>query len=78
MERDRLREVSKGFRSAKGITGDALELRTVGGKLVDGALELGGIVGTVLPLLLLRLSSGGLAALVPRLGATERPLALAG
>ena len=74
MERDLLLESSNGFRAAKGITGDALELRTVGGKLVDGALELGGIVGIVLPLLLLRLSSG-LAELVPLLGITGRPLA---
>ena len=55
--------------------GEALELRTVGGKLVLGALELGGF-GIVL-LLLLRPSCGGLPALVPLLGTTERPLTLA-
>ena len=59
------------------MTGEALELRTVGGKLVTllGALELGGFMRVLL--LLLRLSSGLFAALVPLLGAVDRPLVLA-
>ena len=57
---------------AKGMTGEALLFLMVGGKLVALPLELGASASVLL--LLLRLSSC-LAALVPLLGATERPLA---